>query len=47
VAKIISLCAVYGIDAWEMARAGGIRVDDSNKLPLLAPDAVQQLRQSA
>jgi hypothetical protein len=31
IAKIISLCIIYGIDFWEMMEAGGSRIDDSDK----------------
>lgn len=34
VAKIISLSVVYGIDPYELVRAGGIQIDDSDKAPL-------------
>lgn len=37
VAKIISLCVVYGIDPNELAMAAGIRIRDGDKQPLL-PD---------
>lgn len=35
IAKIMSLCIIYGIDFWEMMEAGGSRLDDSDKTPLL------------
>jgi hypothetical protein len=35
IAKIMSLCIVYGIDFWELMEAGGSYVDDSAKAPLL------------
>jgi hypothetical protein len=38
VAKIISLCVVYGIDFWQLMRAGGSQIDDSDKVPLFGPD---------
>ena len=31
IAKIISLCVVYGIDFWQFMQAGGTQVDDSDK----------------
>jgi hypothetical protein len=31
IAKIMSLCIIYGIDFWEMMEAGGSRIDDSDK----------------
>jgi hypothetical protein len=34
IAKIMSLCIIYGIDFWELMEAGGSRLDDSNKVPL-------------
>jgi hypothetical protein len=38
IAKIISLCVVYGIDFWQLMQAGGSRVDDAGKAPLLSAD---------
>jgi hypothetical protein len=38
IAKIISLCVVYGIDFWQLMRAGGSQIDDSGKAPLFGPD---------
>jgi hypothetical protein len=38
IAKIISLCVVYGIDFWQLMRAGGSQIDDSDKVPLFGPD---------
>jgi hypothetical protein len=38
IAKIISLCVVYGIDFWQLMQAGGTQIDDSGKAPLLGPD---------
>jgi hypothetical protein len=35
IAKIISLCVIYGIDVVELLRASGIHIDDSRKRPLL------------
>jgi hypothetical protein len=35
IAKIISLCVVYGIDFWELMRAGGSEIiDDCRKAPV-------------
>jgi hypothetical protein len=34
IAKIMSLCIIYGIDFWEMMEAGGSRIDDSDKAHL-------------
>jgi hypothetical protein len=31
IAKIITLCVIYGIDVWELLRAAGVKVQDSNK----------------
>ena len=31
IAKIISLCVVYGIDFWQLMQAGGSQIDDSGK----------------
>jgi hypothetical protein len=33
-AKIMSLCIIYGIDLWDLLEAGGIPADDSEKIPL-------------
>jgi hypothetical protein len=38
IAKIISLCVVYGIDFWQLMQAGGSQIDDSSKAPLFSPD---------
>jgi hypothetical protein len=35
IAKIISLCVIYGIDFWELMEAGGSHIDESDKTPLL------------
>jgi hypothetical protein len=35
IAKIISLCVVYGIDAGELLEAGGLRLDDSDRRPII------------
>ena len=45
VAKIMTLCIVYGIDPWELMAAGGIHIDDSNNAPLLSPDKRSDLQQ--
>ncbi len=37
VAKIMSLCIVYGIDLLDLMASAGIRVDDSEKAPLVLP----------
>src|SRR5581483_255166 len=34
VAKIMSLCMIYSIDPFELMRAAGVHVDESDKLPL-------------
>jgi hypothetical protein len=34
IAKIISLCIIYGIDFWELMEVCGIQIDDSEKGPL-------------
>ncbi len=34
VAKIMTLCIVYGIDPWDLMEAGGIHIDDSDKTAL-------------
>jgi hypothetical protein len=39
IAKIMSLCVVYGIDFWDLMEAGGSHIDDSDKMPILAPAA--------
>jgi hypothetical protein len=38
IAKIISLCVVYGIDFWQLMRAGGSQIDDSDKVAMFSPD---------
>lgn len=38
VAKIMSLCIIYGIDPCELMGACGIHIDDSNKAPLYPHD---------
>jgi hypothetical protein len=40
VAKIMSLCIIYGIDPFELMRAGGVHVDESDKLPLAQAEDV-------
>lgn len=47
VAKIMSLCIVYGIDPWELIEASGIHIDDSNKPTLFPEDSSTDLQQSA
>jgi hypothetical protein len=37
IAKIISLCVVYGIDFWRLMQAGGSQIDDASKSPLFSP----------
>jgi hypothetical protein len=37
VAKVMSLCVVYGIDFLDLIAAAGVRVDDSGKVPIV-PD---------
>ena len=34
IAKIMSLCIIYGIDFWELMEASGNRLEDSDKAPL-------------
>jgi hypothetical protein len=36
IAKIISLCVVYGIDFWQLMQAGGNKIDDAGKAPLFS-----------
>jgi hypothetical protein len=38
IAKIISLCVVYGIDFWQLMRAGGSKIDDGDKTPLFTSE---------
>jgi hypothetical protein len=38
IAKIITLCVVYGIDFWLFMRAGGSQIDDSGKAPLFGAE---------
>jgi hypothetical protein len=38
IAKIISLCVVYGIDFWQLMQAGGSQVDDAGKAPLFSSE---------
>jgi hypothetical protein len=49
IAKIMSLCIIYGIDFWELMEAGGSRIDDSDKSHLfLSPqDEINDLLRSA
>jgi hypothetical protein len=44
IAKIISLCVVYGIDFWQLMRAGGSQVDDAGKAPLFSSDFSSNLK---
>ena len=37
IAKIISLCVVYGIDFWQLMQAGGSQIDEAGKSPLFSP----------
>jgi hypothetical protein len=39
IAKIMSLCIVYGIDFWELMEACGVRIDDSQKDALFPANA--------
>jgi len=47
VAKIMTLCVVYGIDPWELMEAGGVHIDDSDKAPLFLHERKSDSRQSA
>ena len=47
VAKIMSLCIVYGIDPWELMEASGIHIDDSNKATLFPEYGRSDLPQGA
>jgi hypothetical protein len=49
IAKIMSLCIIYGIDFWEMMEAGGSQIDDSDKSHLFpaAHDERNDLLRSA
>ena len=38
IAKIISLCVVYGIDFWQLMQAGGSPINESGKAPLFSTD---------
>jgi len=38
IAKIMTLCIVYGIDPWELMEAAGLHIDDSDKAPLFPRD---------
>lgn len=38
VAKVMSLCIIYGIDPWELLEASGVHIDDSDKGPLFPDD---------
>lgn len=37
IAKIISLCVVYGIDFWQLMQAGGSQIDNAGKSPMFSP----------
>jgi hypothetical protein len=47
VAKIMTLCVVYGIDPWELMEASGIHIDDSDKAALVWHDSRSALERSA
>jgi hypothetical protein len=47
VAKIMSLCIVYGIDPWELIEANGIHINDSNKATLFPEDRSSDFEQTA
>jgi hypothetical protein len=47
IAKVMSLCIVYGIDPFDLMATVGIRVDDSDKTPLLLPKGEVCLNTSA
>ena len=47
VAKIMTLCIIYGIDPWELMEAGGIHIDDSDRVPLFPHDRRSDLHQGA
>ncbi len=34
IAKIMSLCIIYGIDFWDLMETSGCRLEDSDKAPL-------------
>jgi hypothetical protein len=34
IAKVISLCAIYGIDLWDLLEVAGLHIDDSNRRPI-------------
>jgi len=38
IAKIMSLCIVYGIDFWELMEAGGSHINDRDKIPLFSQE---------
>ena len=38
IAKIITLCVIYGIDFWQMMKAGGSSIDDAGKRTLFTSD---------
>lgn len=47
VAKIMSLCIIYGIDPWELLEVSGIDIDDSDKEPLFLRASARDWRESA
>lgn len=47
VAKIMSLCIIYGIDPFELIGACGIHIDDTGKAPLVPHGGRSDLRQIA
>ena len=46
-AKIMSLCIIYSIDLFELLRAAGVYIDDSDKAPLVPVDERLNLQQIA
>ena len=46
VAKIMTLCIIYGMHFYELVRAGGIHIDDSDKAPLVFHDGKQPSRKA-
>jgi hypothetical protein len=47
IAKIVSLCVIYGLDPFVMMEAGGIYIDDSDKVSLFSDHERAVLRESA
>ena len=43
VTKLMSLCVIYGIDLWELTKAGGIHIDDSDKSTLSRHESKREL----